>query len=187
MPDATLSQEAVPAAPAPAAPVQQPYYSAAPTASAAPMPDPSGAFSNQLPNMYVSQAPVQPPVMGAASATPPMVDGGVRKAEEDLEQADAKRPRFDNAQPGMEPQWNAPPVSSYAMYTWMDGSINHTNTYIISLKYLSTLLLQTCQRSLNGTLTAALSLFRIFHQTLLSPHSRIVYLHNLACRLANKN
>ncbi|KAJ8663764.1 hypothetical protein O0I10_000037 [Lichtheimia ornata] len=109
MPDATLSQEAVPAAPAPAAPVQQPYYSAAPTASAAPMPDPSGAFSNQLPNMYVSQAPVQPPVMGAASATPPMVDGGVRKAEEDLEQADAKRPRFDNAQPGMEPQWNAPP------------------------------------------------------------------------------
>lgn len=182
MPDATLSQEAVPAAPTQAAPVQQPYYSAAPTASAAPMPDPSGAFSNQLPNMYVSQPPVQPPVMGATSATPPMVDGSVRKAEEDLEQADAKRPRFDNAQPGMEPQWNAPPVSSYARYTWMD-----TNTYIISLKYLSTLLRQTCQRSLNGTLMAAPSLFRIFHQTLLSPHSRIVYLHSLACQPANKN
>lgn len=127
MPEATLSQEAVPAAATPAAPAQQPYYSAAPTASATPMPDPSGAFSNQLPNMYVSQAPMQPPVMGAAtSVTPPVTDGSVRKAEEDLEQADAKRPRFDNAQPGMEPQWNAPPVS---LLCKIDMDHTYTNAY----------------------------------------------------------
>ncbi|KAI9312474.1 Pre-mRNA splicing factor PRP21 like protein-domain-containing protein, partial [Dichotomocladium elegans] len=87
----------------PAAP--QAYYSAPPQATPIPRPDPSGAFNNQLPNMYMQQPPL--PAMGIP---PPLIGTNIRKAEDNLDQTELKRARFENGQPAEGSEWTQQPT-----------------------------------------------------------------------------
>lgn len=153
----------------------QAYYSAPPQAASIPMPGAPGAFNNQLPNMYMQ--PPMPPMTAPQHGVPaPGTVDGVRKAEGEAEgQTDAKRARLDNTQQN-EADWTPPTVC--VLVKRCKGLSMTNSSFLYSPLFPSTLLLQTCPISQNGTLMVKRLLFLIYHSIRSCQPSKIALHHS---------